>query len=105
MTEVKIPFMARFEKPMLNFTKTWTSRTRVMGNIGDTFEAFGAEFVIDAVFQARLMTSACHYIQEGCESYNDFVNVWNLIHPRKKFNAETLVWVHTFFMLPKEVKK
>ena len=94
--KVKIPFKARFEDPLLEGTKTLTSRTKPMGKIGDTFEAFGAEFVITDVFKSALYIVSNFWDREGCSSKEDFVEVWNQIHPRKGFVPMQVVWVHVF---------
>lgn len=97
MSEVKIPFKPRFKEPMLNGQKTWTSRTRRMGNIGDTFDAFGATFEIVEVSTMTLKQIADNYFrEEGCRSVQDFVEVWRAIHPRKGSVPSQRVYVHVF---------
>jgi len=92
----KIPFYERFRKPMLDDVKTWTSRTKWYGNIGDTFEIFGHEFEIVDRFRASLNYVALHWIEEGCESREDFIQLWKQIHPRKGFDPTQRVFVHVF---------
>ncbi len=94
--KVTIPFLLRFREPLLNEKKTWTSRTRKMGEAEDTFEAFGAIFQIDSVRQSLLSESETHWLDEGCVSLFDFVRVWTSIHPRKPYDPQTRVWIHVF---------
>jgi len=97
MVEVKIPFKARFREVLLDGTKTWTSRTRRMGNPGDTFPAFGATFEIEHVERRTLGNIRYHHWkEEGCNSPYDFFEVWEQIHRRKGFVASQRVWVHIF---------
>jgi len=93
---VKIPFKARFKEPLLDGTKTWTSRTRRLGNVGDTFDAFGHEFEILKVEHRMLKNVAFHWREEGCSSREDFVEVWKQIHPRKGYDPQQIVKVHVF---------
>jgi len=52
--KVTIPFKPRFKAPLINGTKTWTSRTKRYGNPGDTFEVFDQEFLIEKVERRTL---------------------------------------------------
>lgn len=99
---VKIPFYARFKEPLLDGTKTWTSRTKWYGEIGDTFEAFGHEFVITRRFQMTLSRVAIFWREEGCKSREDFVELWKKIHPRKGFDPKWVVNVHVFARVSRE---
>jgi len=97
MVEVKIPFKERFREVLLDGTKTWTSRTRRMGKMGDTFDAFGATFEIERVERRTLGNIRYHHWkEEGCKSSTDFFEVWEQIHPRKGYIPSQLVWVHIF---------
>lgn len=94
--KVKIPFQPRFKEPMLNGTKTWTSRTRRYGKAGDTFEAFDHEFRIDKVERRTLEDVADHWRKEGCDYREDFVNLWWQLHPQKGFVPTQRVHTHIF---------
>lgn len=94
--KVKLPFKPRFKEPMLQGTKTWTSRTRRYGKRGDTFEAFGHEFLIEKVERRTLLDVADHWRDEGCDNKHDFVTVWESIHRRKGFVLHQRVYVHIF---------
>jgi len=94
--KVKIPFYERFRKPMLDDVKTWTTRTKWYGDIGDTFEIFEHEFEIVNRFKMPLNFVALHWIDEGCDSREDFVQLWKKIHPRKGFVPNQEGKVHVF---------
>jgi hypothetical protein len=103
--KVKMPFLQRFKEPLLNGTKIWTSRSKIMGKPGDTFDAFGAEFLITSVSTCiPLHEVAEHWIEEGCSSFDDFVRVWEQIHPRKGFDPDTEVVTHTFRLVSSKEK-
>lgn len=95
--KVKIPFKSQFQEAMLNGRKTMTSRTKRYGKEKDTFDVFGATFVITSIYQASLMFVANEcYLDEGVDSSYDFVKIWEQIHPRKGFQPSQNVWVHEF---------
>jgi hypothetical protein len=95
-----IPFMERFTQSLFYSQKTWTSRTRKMAEVGDTFTVLAGTFQVDYVFQMPLGVVAMDcWRQEGCLNMTDFVTVWNHIHPWKGFVDSQLVWVHVFHKL------
>lgn len=95
--KVEIKFRPRFEKPMLNGAKTMTARTNQMGEPGDTFEIFGATFEITHVMrmELRYIASDC-FEQEGVNSVQEFMGVWNDIHQKRGFVPTDIVWAHCF---------
>ena len=99
--KVKIPFKARFKEPMLSGRKTWTSRTKCYGRSGDIFEAFGHEFIIEKIETKMLLEVARHWLEEGCKSKLDFIELWKKIHPRKGFDSYQWVHVHIFRRMTK----
>lgn len=95
--KVKIPFKEQFRQAMLSGRKTMTSRTKRYGEVEDTFDAFGATFQITDVMRCSLMLVANeYYLDEGCDSSEDFVKIWEKIHPRRGFDPNQGVYVHTF---------
>lgn len=94
--KAKIPFKQRFKIPLLLGGKTLTSRTKRMADVGDTFDVFGATFLITDIFTADLDTVAYFFDREGCFSREDFIEVWKKIHPRKGFVPSQRVYVHVF---------
>ncbi len=97
MARVKIPFRPRFKAPMLHDVKVMTCRTKRMGDAGDTFDAFGATFRLTHVFRTRLgfIIADC-FIQEGCDSVHDLIEVWKSIHPSKGVDRDAIVYAHCF---------
>lgn len=95
--KVKIPFLDRFKEPMLSGAKTCTSRTKKKGEPGDTFDAFGATFLINYVDRVRLdyVARLC-WKQEGATSMENFVEIWKHIHPRKGYDPDQWVYLHGF---------
>jgi len=96
MTQIWIPFKIRFKEPLLNDTKTWTSRTKRYGKVGDTFSIFGATFEILEIVKMTLEEVANNWKKEGCESKKDFIEIWEEIHPIKGFIPTQRVFVHIF---------
>lgn len=94
--QVKIPFRSYFENPMLSGDKIWTARFKQMGEVGDTFRAFGSLFKIVAIGRIKLGMVAKFYKKEGCESRKQFIERWNNIHPVRKFDPKLEVFVHEF---------
>lgn len=94
--KVSIPFKERFKEPLLTGTKTWTTRTRQYGKKGDTFEAFGATFILDEVGWKRLREVGKHWKEEGCNSLENLIEVWCEIHPKIGYNPNALFCVHIF---------
>jgi hypothetical protein len=82
---------------MLSGVKTCTARTKRMGSPGDTFDEFGATFVLTHVCRIPLdyVARDC-WEQEGCHSIEHFQEVWRSIHPRAGFEPVQVVWLHCF---------
>lgn len=97
MVVVDIAFKRQFEDKMKCDIKRWTSRTHIMGQEGDDFQAFGMWFTITDVQRYSLgYVRDFHWREEGVESPEAFQKVWEEIHPKKGFDAEEMVWVHVF---------
>mgnify|MGYP001568902042 CR=1 FL=1 len=95
--EVVIQFHPRFTTPMLDGVKILTARHERKGVAGDTFQAFGAWFILRAVFQWPLGDLKRYWWrQEGCESPDHFKAVWTSLHPDAPYDSHTIVWVHQF---------
>ena len=94
--QVEIPFKERFREPMINGIKTMTSRTKIYGQAGDWFNAFGKTFVLTSVVARHFDFIVDHWKEEGCNSKMDFLEVWRGIHPRKALNMQDVFFTHTF---------
>ncbi len=97
--QVWLPFNPIFEKPLLSGSKTWTTRSRAHGKVGDTFTAFGATFVLDEVEWGKLRDSADHFKDEGFTTKDDFIEFWCKIHPRIGYAPDRMYCVHKFHRL------
>lgn len=92
-----IPFNVYFEKLMCDGAKTATSRIKRYGYAGDSFKAFGRCFVLTAVDKKPLGEVANHYYQEeGFSSPQEFIDFWNKLHPKKKFQIGWYIYFHQF---------
>jgi hypothetical protein len=99
MTEIRIPFMARFKEDMASGKKMATCRTRRYGIIGDTFTSYGMRFHLTHVEAMPLFEVRDKWWQaEGMSSPQEFEEVWNHIHPGMDFfgSAGRKVWLHLF---------
>lgn len=95
--QIILPLMPRWQHKMLLGLKTATSRPNKYGHAGDTFRQFGANFVILSIEKHTLGYIADNlYKEEGCDSPDEFKEVWSKLHPRKGFIPTQLVWVHFF---------
>lgn len=95
MSNIHIPFLPRFEQAIVSHVKTMTCRSKRMGRPGDTFEAFGQRCVLTQVFRTVLgYVVEDAYIQEGCKSPGELIDVWKAIHPRRGYESDRIVWAH-----------
>ena len=95
MSEITIPFRPEFHEKIARGTKTMTCRSKPMGKVGDLFMVEGQRFVLTQVFRTTLkyvVTDA--YTQEGCDSPDALIAIWNTIHPRALYQPESIVWAH-----------
>lgn len=97
MTRIEIPFREEFREAMLSDRKLLTSRNKKYGDAGDRFSIFGAEFELVWVRRLPLGTVADRmWTGEGVSSAQEFIEIWNELHPRKGFDPSQRVWVHHF---------
>ena len=93
-------FWEHFKTPMLAGIKVMTCRTRRMGDPGDTFAAFGCEFVLTHVMRMPFgyVLADC-FEQEGCQSVQELTDIWKAIHSLKKVDPGQIVWAHCFRLI------
>jgi len=103
MTEIEIPFRDEFLEPIALGQKIMTTRSKKYGEPGDVFwvpwRGMDVKLVLLAVFRTRLWHVAYQlHDAEGLRSPDDFIKVWNKIHPRKKYKEteQHNFWVHVF---------
>lgn len=94
---IDIPFQPEWYNKMLSGKKTCTSRTKKYGNVGDTFNIFGATFkIVDILYLPLNFISHSLYKEEGCDSPDKFIEIWVKLHPRKGWVPTQLVYAHKF---------
>ena len=82
---------------MINGLNTATTRTKPMGDPRDYFIAFGKEFHIHGVINMDLFHVALEYFkQEGFKTPEEFIKIWDKIHPKKKYDPNQHVYIHLF---------
>ncbi len=97
MTEITIPFRDDMKKAILEGRKSATTRNKRYGKEGDTFMLDGQKFVLRYIHKMPLDAVARNlWMEEGCSSKEQFIEIWKQIHPRAGFIARQLVYVHEF---------
>jgi len=95
--QVVIPFQPEWKEKLLNGEKTCTSRTKKYGKPNDWFEIFGNSFRIITIVRFPLEDIAKFlYDKEGCDSPDEFKEIWQGLHPRKGWIPEQVVFTHFF---------
>ncbi len=91
------PFRPYWKDKMLSGQKTCTSRPSRYFFKDNKFMAFGAIFELIKVERLSLEhVATVLYKDEGCDSPDAFIAVWNDIHHIKGYVPEQVVWVHHF---------
>lgn len=94
---ISLPFRPQFKDMLVGRRKTMTTRTKAMGQPGDTFEAFGCRFLLTLVKAVELSLVADHYYwEEGFSSSQGFIDIWEQIHPVKGYEPRQIVYLHEF---------
>ena len=97
-----IPFRKDMFLAICNGTKTMTSRNSRYSLGVHAYEAHGWSLVIE-VYEVKRMhlgtVARDHYMAEGFSNGQEFIDVWNEIHPRKRFNTLQQIWAHRFRVL------
>ena len=82
---------------MVTRRKIMTSRSKQYGVPGDTFEAFDCQFILTDVRDEALGVVATEFFhEEGCDSKEEFIAIWNSIHPRVGYSDSQRVYLHEF---------
>ena len=94
---IDIPFKSKWLHKMVVGTKTCTSRTKAYGKAEDRFRQFGHWFAILLIERQKLSYVAKYlYKEEGCDSPDEFKQIWCKLHPRKGWVDNQVVFVHFF---------
>lgn len=97
MTRIKIPFNIRSEDKLLHKLKKATSRYKKYGEIGDTFIVDGQCYYINLVVKLPLWFIRNYlYESEGCNTPEEFEQIWIGIHEKRGFRLKDEVWYHHF---------
>lgn len=97
MSKITIPFRDDMKDLIIGGVKTCTTRNKRYGCIGDTFEIDKRVFVLTWVSHIYLKQVAdTKYKEEGFDSPDEFIKIWEAIHPRKGYDRTQAVWLHEF---------
>jgi len=97
---IDFPFMRRFHDSMEKGIKTCTTRSRPYGRFGYKWQCGGRTYRTLGIVSLPLGYVARNlWAQEGCDSPEHFIEVWNEIHPFKEYNPNTKKMVHFFVVL------
>ena len=97
MGRITIPFNNWSKERLLTQYKKATSRTKKYGEAGDIFEVDGYKYVLELVLHVPLWFVAEDlYKTEGAESTEEFIEVWESIHPKRGYRPFDNVWYHHF---------
>lgn len=107
MSRKVLPFMDRFEEPVTGTqVKRATCRSRKYGHKGDIVPIefggrFGGyvQFTEEPVLTPLGDVATMHYEAEGCEHPGDFIQVWNQIHWKNKYDPDVRKYLHWFEFL------
>ena len=95
--QIQVPFKSVMVSAIIEGRKSATSRTYLLGEVGDYFYIRGKCYVISSIVKMLLKEVAeKYYKQEGVSSSEDFISLWNHIHPLKRYNPQQMVFVHFF---------
>jgi len=95
--KVEISFLEMFRESMLRGDKIMTTRSRKYGDKGDTFDKFGHTFIITLVKKLPVgLVANEFYDAEGFDTPEEFIKVWERIHPKVGYQPERDYYVHLF---------
>jgi len=94
---INLPFNDWSKQRIAEGVKTATSRNKRYGSIGDRFIIGDKIFEFDTVIMVPLWFVTKYLLAtEGAFSKNEFIEIWNNIHPKKNYTDDHLVWYHHF---------
>lgn len=74
-----------------------TARSKRYGKPGDILEGPGVLLRLLEVGPMPLAHVAeGHWVEEGCESPEEFQRIWEELHPRRGYRPTDLVYAHRF---------
>lgn len=106
MAEINIPYNTWSKNKIYQNIKTATTRTKKYGKKGDVFIVDSVKYIITDYLKTKLeIVSSDFFREEGAGSPEEFIEVWNSMHPVKKFDPQQTVWIHFFEEQKTENKK
>ena len=105
MREIQIPFNNWSRERIHNNTKHATCRYKKYGVSGDMFLVDDTRFILNGVMQIRLddVIKYGFWADEGCVSPNEFKQIWRMIHPKRGYHGDDVVWIHFFLRYEPEI--
>lgn len=92
---IEAKFLPAWKDKMLAGEKIATCRYRMLGQVGDRFSQYGANFEFTKIEQIQLSEVRDRfYKEEGCLSLEEFVEVWKKIY--RRWDPLKLVYLHHF---------
>lgn len=100
-----LPFRESFREAVISGRKTATTRSEAYGAVGDVLDTpFGSVELTDVRRVPLTLVANGFYAQEGLDSPEAFIAIWNEIHPRRKYRPEDVKTIHFFkFLGPERV--
>ena len=94
---ISIPFNDWSKERIKAGQKCATSRYKRYGKPGDTFMVDGETYELTHVVKRRLGIVAYYYFEEeGAKNPQEFIQIWEEIHPKRGFIPDDIVWYHAF---------
>ena len=94
---IDIPFNDWSRERLRDGRKSCTSRKKKYGVPGDLFEVGGTTYQITNIEKQSLAhVAVILHDQEGADNHDEFVQVWESIHPKRGYNPTDIVYVHFF---------
>ena len=94
---ITIPFHHEMEKAIIENRKCCTSKNKKQGNVGDWFVINDNTYRLTFVLRCTLEEVATEYYKdEGVDSTEAFITMWNKLHPILGYVPTKLVYTHWF---------
>lgn len=97
MARAFLPFLDEFHTKLKDGSKTATTRSKAYGAPGDVVDSPIGPLRLLEVRKAKLCdVRDHHWREEGVDSPQGFVDIWNRIHPKRGFNGDDERFLHLF---------
>lgn len=96
MPSITLQFAPEMRQAIREGRKVCTTRSKILGEVGDLFVVAGRAYRIVDISPYRLADVRDQlFLQEGCESADEFVVLWRHLH-QGDFSADKTYFVHWF---------